>query len=76
MGSGGVVACWSPPPEGVVKFNTDGCWKDRLKAAVGGVSRGHLGNWIARFSARFTTRKPIEAELRAVREGERGSTVG
>ncbi|XP_038687586.1 uncharacterized protein LOC119986972 [Tripterygium wilfordii] len=61
---------WSPPPDGWVKLNTDGCCKGMTGLAVGGgLVRDVRGRWLIGFSINIGICSAVEAELWAVFEG-------
>jgi ribonuclease HI len=61
---------WSPPPEGIVKFNSDGAWMPgRTDGAWGVVARGAAGDVIAAKAGKTrTATDAIAVELRIMEE--------
>ncbi|XP_038688673.1 uncharacterized protein LOC119987842 [Tripterygium wilfordii] len=63
---------WSPPPQGWVTLNTDGCSKGEHGAAgAGGLLRDYRGVWLKGFFANIGSCGSIEAELWAAIHGLR-----
>lgn len=67
----GVAKYWSPPPLDVLKLNVDGSFLSSSNfGGVGGVLRGHKGEFIAGFSHRkLAVFSPLHIELLAIKEG-------
>ncbi|OMP00857.1 hypothetical protein COLO4_12315 [Corchorus olitorius] len=65
-----VQLSWDKPPEGWAKLNTDGSWNQASDdAAIGGVIRGHCGEWIIGFSQAIGKCSIDMAELWAIQQG-------
>ncbi|XP_018462888.2 uncharacterized protein LOC108834019 [Raphanus sativus] len=60
---------WKPPPQGLIKCNTDGAWhKDHQYQGIGWVSRDHTGRLLWAGAKRLQgVGSPIETEALALR---------
>lgn len=64
------VTCWTPPPAGAVKINTDGAVKNSgTLAACGGLARDALGKFLWGFSFKLGACSAIQAELWGILHG-------
>ncbi|WMV59346.1 hypothetical protein MTR67_052731 [Solanum verrucosum] len=61
---------WHRPPEGTIKLNVDGSFKQNTtNGGTGGILRDHLGNWIAGFSCKVKEVNAHHAEILALLHG-------
>ncbi|XP_057453233.1 uncharacterized protein LOC130745107 [Lotus japonicus] len=65
-----IRSVWKPPPQGSIKLNTDGSWKQGSnQVGGGGLFRGPDGVWVRGFVSLDTGDNAFLAEVRALRDG-------
>ncbi|KAK9265673.1 hypothetical protein L1049_001683 [Liquidambar formosana] len=64
------LVCWSKPPSGVIKLNTDGsCLGNTGPAGMGGLFRNNQGGWIMGYACKMGHAYSLEAKLCSMRMG-------